>query len=286
MAYRKFKRRGANLGGRYKNRRTRFRGKTAMKKARRMMRRRRTTVASPQAYTTRIQLLSTSGTNVNVNHPAAPIKSVNYSIYNIACNAIDDLTARSTIYSKFKITKIKYHFKRTVPTRLVAGINTMSITDPGDFHMCFPNTFNRLLPTPTESNANAIMSWAQQQTKAKKWYAQTESFTKSVAPLVVENSTYQGPSGITSGADIEVTKNRKMPWLDLNSDLLDNLSLGQLVCCIAPSQVLTTIPTGSGAAGSNGMTVNEAKQNMTWDVTAEVTYMVKGRFLDKAIVDG
>lgn len=286
MAYRKayMKKRGANLGGRYRNRRPRYRGKTAMKKARRMLRR-KTTIASPQSYTTRLELVSTQDANVNVNHPTTPVKTCQYSIYNIACNAINDLTARSAIYSKFKITKIKYHFKRVVPTKQVAGINYMSI-DGSDFHIAFPNTFNRLLPTPTETNVNAMMNWAQQQTNSKKFFASTDSFTKSVRPLIVENSTYQGPSGISGGADVEVSKNKKMPWLDLNSDLLDNLSLGQLVVVMAPSTVLTTIPTGTGAANTNGMSKDEAKNNMSWDVSATVTYMVKGRFLDKEIVDG
>lgn len=284
--YRKIKRRGANLGVNLSARRRSFRkrGKTTMKKARRMMKRVPTT-STPIKYTVKLQLFSTSSNNVNVNNPAVPRQDVVYTIYNIKANDIQDLTTRSVIYSKFKITGIKYHFKRVVPNNNIAGINYCSIS-PGDYHVMFPNTFNRLLPTPTDTNANALMNWGLQQTNSKKFGLNSSRFSKSVAPLIIENTTYQGPSGITAGPDVQVTRNRKMPWLDLNSDLLDSISLGQLVVMKAPVDLLTSFPTGTGGAGSNGMTPSQAKQLCSWDVTADVTYMVKGRFLDKEIVDG
>lgn len=247
--------------------------------------RRTPTLATPVKFTTRLNLFTTTQASINVNNPATPSSSVAYSIYNVKANDIDDLTARSAIYSKFKITKIKYHFKRTVPTRSVAGINYMTI-DQDDYHIAFPNTFNRLLPQPTESNAIALMKWGLQQTNAKKFNLNTQNFTKTVAPLIVENTTYQGPSGVTLGADVQVTRNRKMPWLDLNSDLLDNMSLGQLVVMMAPTTVLTTFPLGTGGTGANGMNEAQAKDCASWDVYADVTYMVKGRFLDREIATG
>lgn len=287
MARYKIKRRGANLnvGLQAKRRSFRRRGKTAMKKARRMLRR-KPTIATPVSYTTRVQLVTTNGTSVNVNNPANPVNAVSYSIYNIRPNAIADLTARSVIYSKFKITKIKYHFKRVSPNKNIAGINYMTIGPQADYHAAFPNTFNRLLPQPTETNAQAIAYWAAQQTHSKKINITTGNWSKSVQPYVVENTTLQGPSGVTLGADVQVQRNRKMPWLDLNSDLLDNMSLGQLVLVLAPTQVLTSFPLGTGGAGANGMSQAQAQSLATWDCYADVTYMVKGRFLDREIATG
>lgn len=249
------------------------------------MLRRMPSLASPVKYTTRLNLAPTNISNVNVNNPASESFAPAYSIYNINPSEIEDLTARSVIYSKFKITKIKYIFKRTVPTKVLAGINYMSIGTSNN-HVAFPNTFNRLLPTPTDSNAAAVMTWAEQQTGSKKFNLATQNWTKSVPPLVVENTTYQGPSNTSLGADVQVTRNRKMPWLDLNSDLLDNMSLGQLVVTMAPTFLLTSFPLGTSGTGSNGMNEARAKECAQWDVYADVTYMVKGRFLDRAIVTG
>ena len=275
----------ANMGVKFTSRaRYRRRGKTSYKKARRMLRR-MPTIASPVRYTTRINLPSTSQDSINVNNLTNET-GISYNVYNIVPAQIDDLTARSILYSKFKITKIKYIFKRTVPMKQTAGVNYMSIKFSGDYHVAFPNTFNRLLPEATSTNADALLKWGQQQTNSKKFNLSTMTFTKSVAPLVVENTTYQGPSGVTLGADVQVTRNRKMPWLDLNSDLLDNMSLGQLVIMNAPTDVLTTFPLGTGGSGSNGMNAFQAKECAQWDCFADVTYMVKGRFLDRAIATG
>ena len=289
MARRRVKRRGADLGGMGYGRRTfKTRSKAAYKKGRRMaMKKRRgaPSVASPQKYTTRINLYSTSDNNIDVNNSAAPSQAIFYTVYNIKANAIEDLTARSLIYNKFKIVKIKYNFTRTVPAKIMQGINYATVRDPCDFDVCFANTFNRLLPTPTESNQQAIQSWAMQQTGSKKLTIGAGNFSKSVRPLMIEEVTMEGPSGTTNSASVAVKKNVKMPWLDLNNDLLDNISLGQLVYVAAPKQVLTSIPLGTGGEGSNGMSEKQVQNCFVWDVTADVTYMVKGRYLDKSIVD-
>lgn len=275
------RRRRANLGVKLQAKRAFFprrKGKTSIKKARRM---RKHSIASPASYTTTIELLSTSNVNVNVNHPNNPNTAAAYTVYNVVPSLIEDLEARSVIYSKFKITKVTYMFKRATPAAHLSGVNYASIIG-GDYHVAFPNTFNRVLPEPTNTNAGAIAKWSAQQTGAKKIFINTGSWKKSVRPYLTERLEFAGPSGYTPGPSVEVQRNRKMPWLDLESDLKDNLSLAQLVVMTMPVSVLTTIPTGSGGAGSNGMTIPEAQNTQTWDVTAKVTYMVKGRFLSKA----
>ena len=241
------------------------------------------TIATPQKYTTRIVLPSTNVNNINVNNPAAPDNSPVYSVYNIKANKIDDLTARSVIYSKFKIVKIKYNFKKIVPMGTIQGIGYAECS-PADYDVVFPNTFNRLLPTPTNTNATAIINWACQQTNSKKLTIGAANFSKSVRPLMIEETTMEGPSGTTNSASVLIKKNVKMPWLDINNDLLDNVSLGQLVLVSAPKSVLTTIPLGTGGAGSNGLSTAQVRACFSWDVSADVTYMVKGRYLDKSIV--
>lgn len=219
---------------------------------------------------------------VNVNHPANRVEQTDWSVFNINANKIDELTERSVIYSKFRIRDIKYIFVRDM-IKTPQCISTAEYSS-GPYSYCFPNTYNRLLPSAPSlaTGTQATQHWCQQQTGVKCIPINKTRFTMKVKPKMTLNEDYQGPSGTTAGASVVVNRHVNCPWLDLNNDLLDNLSLGQLVFWGPPVTVTTTIPvaTTAGALGPNSTDLHDM---FNYRVYAMVSYSVKGRWLDKEV---
>lgn len=189
---------------------------------------------------------------LNVNHPAAPNTAITLDTYNVNANLIEELVERSAIYSKFKINSVKYTFVRDGSYKNSQQIASVSYNGQNAsanvWGYVFPNTYNRLMPTITGTNGEAIIKWCMQQTGAKRFSVGTGKITKKVLAKMTLNQDYQGPSGVAAGASVIVNRHVKCPWLDLNNDLLDNLSLAQCVIAMPAIDVVTTGVLSTGAA--------------------------------------
>ena len=231
-------------------------------------------------------LLDTFIPLINVNHPANPDNSIKFQIYSVVPSKIDELTSRTVIYSKFRIRYVKYTLVRDGNPKFSQQLASYSFAggaNTGMYGYMFPNTFNRLLPTITGTNSEAILNWCMQQTGAKRFTVHTQKISKKIPPKLTINDEYQGPSSGLPGASVIINRNVKCPWLDLNNDLLDNISLGQMVIAQPAVDVATTaaLSTATGAAGLSALDVQEF---FRYRVYADVGYSVKGRWLDRIIV--
>lgn len=229
-------------------------------------------------------LIGTFVPTVNVNHPAAPDLACTYEVINVLPARIEELTARTVIYSKFRIRSVKYTIVRDnnpSTSQQLATFGFAGGANTSAFGYMFPNTFNRLLPTTTGSNANGILTWAMQQTGVKRYTVMANKVTKKVSPKLTINDEYQGPSGLAAGSSVIVNRNVMCPWLDLNNDLLDNISLAQLVVVQPAIDVVTTNVLSTGAAA--GLNLDDVREMFRWRIYADVGYSVKGRWLDKAV---
>lgn len=230
---------------------------------------------------TRIDLGVTNLT-VNVNHPDPRNDDTRWDVFNINAGRIDELTERSVIYSKFRIRDIKYVFVRDM-IRTPQCISTAEYSS-GPYSYVFPNTYNRLLPSAPSlaTGTQGTQRWCQQQTGVKCIPINKTRFTIKVKPKMTLNEDYQGPSGVAAGASVVVNRHVTCPWLDLNNDLLDNLSLGQIVYWGPPVGVTTMVPI-TNTPGEPGPNPRDIQDMFNYRVYAMVSYSVKGRWLDKEV---
>lgn len=205
--------------------------------------------------------------------------------YVVVPGQIKELVARVGIYQKFKILKVEYQFKRDISklSQFIAGHKFRGISA----HMiAFPNTFNNLVPEITAANQDAVYNWAMQQTKAKKIPIGSNFWKKTVRPLLIENTEYAGPSGVADGGVAIVAKNVKYPWLDLENDLLDNVSCAQMKIFTPIQEVNTLLALRDPADATQlpGVTIDDIQQMLSYRVYCKVTFAIKGRFLSRALV--
>ena len=231
-------------------------------------------------------LLNTYTPTLNVNHPAAPDFNPQFQVFNIVPSKIDELTSRTVIYSKFRIRYIKYTLVRDSnpkTSQMIASYSYGGGANTGTYGYMFPNTFNRLLPTITQTNAQAILDWSMQQTGAKRFSVHAQKMSIKVPPKMTINDEYQGPSGNFPGASVIINRNVKCPWLDLNNDLLDNISLGQLVV-VQPAIDVATTAALITTTGLPGLSAADVQDFFRYRVYADIGYSVKGRWLDRIVV--
>ena len=219
---------------------------------------------------------------VNINNPGTPTTTPFWATYNVKPSQLEELTSRSVIYSKFRIRSVEYTFKRDKITNPQC-IATAEYSQ-ANWAYAFPNQFNRLLPVTTSTNTTAICNWLEQQTGRKRIAISKDSFVMKIKKVkMIENTDYQGPSGVAAGASAVVNKQTACPWLDMNSDLTDDLSLGQVHFFQPPMAVTTTMALAT-AAGGVGPTIQDIINMFNYKVTARVHFSVKGRWLDKAVI--
>lgn len=230
-------------------------------------------------------ILGTLVPPININHPANPNNVPVYEVLNVVPGSIEELAARTVIYSKFKIRSVKYTLVRDnnpATSQQLATYSYAGGSNCGAYGYMFPNTYNRLLPTINGTNGQAILDWCSQQTGSKRFPVTQNKVTKKCTPKMTLNSEYQGPSGLAAGASVIINRNVKCPWLDLNNDLLDNISLGQVVICQPAIDVVTTGVLTTGAAA--GLQTQDVQEMFRWRIYCDIGYSVKGRWLDKSTV--
>ena len=230
-------------------------------------------------------ILGTFTPTVNINHPANPNNVPVYEILNVTPGRIEELTARTVIYSKFRIRTVKYTLVRDnnpATSRQLATYSYAGGANCGAYGFLVPNTFNRLLPPINDTNGQAILDWCSQQTASKRFPVTANKVTKKVLPKMTINDEYQGPSGLAAGSSCIINRNVKCPWLDLNNDLLDSISLGQVVLVQPAIDVVTTNALSTGAAA--GLQTQDITEMFRWRIYCDIGYSVKGRWLDKTVV--
>lgn len=246
-----------------------------------MMKRKRAPTTSTAVHETTMINLGFVGPQMNVNHPAAPITVGNWNTVNCVPGNIRELGARQAIYQKFRIQKIKYIFEREkakIP-QAIASLNY----EGANYAIGFPDQYNALMPTATSTNSNAIINWGMQQPRKKIIKVDQDRFSMTVVPRVINTLEFENPATNTAPPVSTVRIQKKMPWMDLSSDLLDTLSLGQVQLFFPPMNVQTQAAV-STAANTPGLTTTDIQQMYRYNVKANVTWQVKQRFIARDLL--
>lgn len=232
-------------------------------------------------------LIGTITPTLNVNNPGTVVSEGVWTSLNVIPSRIEELSVRAAIYSKFKIRKTVYHFVRdNNPNRSdeIVNIAVTGNANTGAFSTyAFRNTFNRLLPSVTSGNTPAIVKWLDQQSGVKRIGPNVNRFSIAVPGKVTRVENLAGPSQVTPGATVDVNREMKCPWLDLENDLTDDMSLCQLSFFQRALDVNTNNAL-STTAGQPGLSLTNLQDMFRWRVYADVSYSCKGKFLDRRLV--
>nr|WPR18706.1 MAG: hypothetical protein [Skomarfal virus 51] len=274
-----FKKARANFG--MPKRRGVFRRRKIAKKTRKMMKKKRSPTTGAAVHETTMINLGFIQPGFNINHPAAPVTTGTWSTVNCVPGNIRELGARQAIYQKFKIQKIKYIFERE-KAKVPQAIASISF-EGGNYACAFPDQYNALMPSPNSTNTTAIVNWAMQQPRKKIIKVDQDRFSMTVVPRVINSLEFENPSTTTAPPVSVVRVQKKMPWMDLSSDLLDTLSLGQVQLFFPAINVMTQNAL-STAASTPGLNTSDIQQMYRYNIKAAVTWTVKQRFIARELV--
>lgn len=232
-------------------------------------------------------LIGTVTHPLNINNPATVNTEGQWTTLNVIPSKIEELSVRAAIYSKFKVRKTVYHFVRdNNPNRSDEVVNiavTGNATTGAYSTYVMKNTFNRLIPSVTGTNTGAICQWLDQQSQTKRIGPNVNRFSVAVTGKVVRVENLAGPSNQTPGATVDINRELKCPWLDLENDLTDEMSLCQISLFLRPIDVCTNNAL-STTAGTPGLSANNLQDMFRWRVYADVSYSCKGKFLDRRLI--
>lgn len=240
--------------------------------ARKMMRRKRTTLSSVVTGKSEIYL-GTLTPNMNINNPANPNTTGKFDqFYGIRCSELPELNARATTYKSFRVKKVEMFFQRDT-SRLNNAIASATFNGTQqDNVVIFPNPHQTNVPVPTATNGPACYTWSCNQAGAKKISLDTLKFKKSLKASILEQREY-----VTGNASyLPAATTRVCPWMDFQSDLGDSFRFGQWAIYQPPIDVQTTAAL-STTAGTPGLSVENINEIYRWHQRIRITWQVRGR---------
>lgn len=212
---------------------------------------------------------------------------VTISKYSVKPSNILELQARRLMYSQFRITDVTWKFTKDQAKHQSGNIAThYYMTD----HMTIvPNLNNEDLPVqgtaPGDLSSEELLHYVDQQSGSKKIKLNRMVGSIKVPARVVKNVEFQSV-GTDAGISTEIAVN--MPWMQLNTQVMDEMSIGQITVYQPALEIDTffqTYPTTALQNGQPGQSLGFLKEAQAYEITCNVRWQVRGKHLDPVMGD-